>query len=223
MQRVFWAINIDIANTDNRLFDLIPELKSKFNNLSNINWTVPENYHITLNFIGNMPDKYIHSLLSNVKTRLSQNPGGCSDLQLEISGFGLLSPEHINKSDKTNILVAFIKPCEKLSYLYQEIKLAVSEVLLSKDNKNLDLDLDFVPHITLAKMSNKLNNIKHIREVDFKEINIRASSLYIEVTEIYLLNSLDITQHNKSSDALAGIGGGGSRVKYDVLGVLAVP
>ncbi len=101
-----------------------------------IKWTKQENVHLTLKFIGEIPDeKYspIESVLDN--TDFNTGP-----FDLKISGFG-----KFGRGRDLNIFWVGIEKNEKLDSIYRKIENALAKIGIEKEKR------PFTPHITLGR------------------------------------------------------------------------
>ena len=97
-------------------------------------WIDPENYHITLRFIGDIDDRLAHdiaSLLDGVKRRSFEVRFG------ELSAFGGRKPRAI---------VATLGPAQALMELQAEHERLMQRVGLEPEGRK------FTPHVTLARL-----------------------------------------------------------------------
>ena len=98
-------------------------------------WIAPENYHITLRFLGDVSQAVANEFTSRIE-QLSFEP-----FQLQIKGVGHFGTK------RAHALWAAFEPCEELTKVYKAHEKAAQEVGLDPETRK------FTPHITLARLS----------------------------------------------------------------------
>jgi len=99
-------------------------------------WIDPENYHITLRFIGDIDDRLAHeiaSLLDNVKRRSFEVRFS------SLTSFG---------GNKPRALVVSVEPIQPLIELQSELERLMQRLGLEPEGRK------FTPHVTLARLRN---------------------------------------------------------------------
>ena len=99
-------------------------------------WIDPENYHITLRFIGDIDDRLAHeiaSLLDNVKRRSFEVRFG------SVTSFG---------GHKPRAIVVSVEPIQPLIELQSELERLMQRLGLEPEGRK------FMPHVTLARLRN---------------------------------------------------------------------
>ena len=99
-------------------------------------WIDPENYHITLRFIGDIDDRLAHeiaSLLDNVKRRSFEVRFG------SVASFG---------GNKPRAIVVPVEPIQPLIELQSELERLMQRLGLEPEGRK------FMPHVTLARLRN---------------------------------------------------------------------
>lgn len=164
--RTFIAIDIPENEDIREIYQYLPQhIKG-----AKIKYTLPEQNHLTLAFLGEIDktsaDKLIHEL-SAIHTEES-------DLTLHLSGLGVF---HSNR--QPTVLWIGITPNEKLSKLNDNIKLSVQNAGIV-----IDRGKPFSPHITLGrvKSSERDNNLIDVaakfKSTSFGTLKINDFKLY---------------------------------------------
>ena len=99
-------------------------------------WIDPENYHITLRFIGDIDDRLAHeiaSLLDGVKRRSFEVRFG------SVTSFG---------GNKPRAIVVSVEPIQPLIELQSELERLMQRLGLEPESRK------FMPHVTLARLRN---------------------------------------------------------------------
>ena len=125
-----------------RLFvalDLPPSLRTQLSflagRLPGARWTPPENYHVTLRFIGELPGwraEEVDAALASLRA-----PG----FTLQLAGVSVL-----HKGAKTSGLRVDVERNSSLDHLQAKIETALQRVGLDPERRR------FAPHVTLAKV-----------------------------------------------------------------------
>ncbi|MCE5323308.1 RNA 2',3'-cyclic phosphodiesterase [bacterium] len=132
--RTFVAVLIDddirraVAEVQSRLKQLAPDVK----------WVAPENFHITLKFLGNVDESVIPDVISAVE----DGARGFSPFDLAISGVGAFP----NPARARVVWVGSRGGRERLSDLAQSIDGKLAELGFEKEDK------PFKAHITIGRV-----------------------------------------------------------------------
>ncbi len=127
MPRLFTGLQIPQSHAD-RLMMLRGDIVTA-------RWIAPENYHLTLRFLGDVS----RHTADDFRTRLQEIES--EPFSLSIRGVG-----HFG-SKRAHALWAAIEPCEELNELHRAHERAAIEVGLEPEPRK------FTPHITLARLS----------------------------------------------------------------------
>ncbi len=118
---------------------LPPELRSRLSwmsgGLPGARWVPPENYHITLRFIGELPGyraEEVDHALAGLRA-----PG----FTLQLAGVGTFA-----KGGKVNALWAGVERNPSLEFLQTKVETAMQRAGLEPERRR------FVPHVTLARL-----------------------------------------------------------------------
>ena len=168
MKRIFIAVKIEPGET---LLKMISSLKAGLTNES-IKWTIPENIHITLAFLGDTDERQIIKISSMLKDKCK----GSGEFDLLIKGAGIFK----NLSDP-RVIWTGIEPSDSLINLFNSIKSGLSEEGVRLENR------PFNPHLTLGR-------IKYLKD---KELIKRLIEKYqnreiqkLAVNEVILYESI---------------------------------
>jgi 2'-5' RNA ligase len=169
MKRLFTAIDIPL-NSDirNKIGALRNELAGE-----RIKWIEQHQYHITLQFLGNVDISLIGPLNDSLEKASSHFHG----FSMELNEFGVFK----NFRDPRILWIGF-KPCPELELLKEAIDDALIKFGFEKSDK------EYSPHLTIARIKflrekNKLQELtaspdyKIYQSVDVKEIILYESVL----------------------------------------------
>ncbi|MCF8219811.1 MAG: RNA 2',3'-cyclic phosphodiesterase [Bacteroidales bacterium] len=138
MKRLFIAIHV---NTSSSLTDFTKKLKH-IAPFPAVKWVDPEQYHLTLKFLGDFPENNIRSLISILK----EIAGRHQSFDYTIKGAGYFT----NRENLLKVLWAGIKPSKPFLDINKDINTALEENGFSKNHDH------FKPHLTLGRI--KKNN-----------------------------------------------------------------
>ena len=100
-------------------------------------WTHPDDFHITLKFLGETPV----SRLPSVEEAVRRSAGGYAPFPLSVEGLGCFGP-----ADRPNVLWAGVRgDTRRLSQLKRRVDAALSDAGFAEERR------PFRPHITLAR------------------------------------------------------------------------
>jgi len=163
MVRLFTALKIPAEICD--------ELHKMQYGIEGANWMPPENFHITLSFIGNVEDEW----LSKVKTVLKCVE--CPTFELSLKGCGIFEQKAVKSH-----LWAGISRNKILQELKKQIDLSFDEIDLPYVKR------DYVPHLTLAQ-------IRHACPFDIKHYLARYLDVY---SKKFLIENFTLFQSHMS-------------------------
>jgi len=168
LKRTFIAIDIPLESD---IVEQINKLKSEFKD-EKIKWVRPYQYHITIQFLGNVGNSVILNINESLDKITSNFPG----FSLELTEFGVFK----NLKNPRVLWIGF-RPCEQLVKLKDAIEDKMTMFGFEKSDKY------FSPHLTIAR-------IKTLRQSEkLKELIDRYSGKIlqiIEVVEIILYESM---------------------------------
>jgi RNA 2',3'-cyclic 3'-phosphodiesterase len=142
--RIFIGIKLDTAAIEH-----VEKFLKPFKKISTpIRWVKPSNIHITLKFIGDIPDnEYPQIEQAVLQATKDLNLGG---LDLKLTGCG-----KFGKRDSLNIFWIGVSPNETMTRLYEQIEITLVKLGAPKE------DRPFKPHITVGR-NNKNYNFKSL-------------------------------------------------------------
>lgn len=151
--RIFIGIKMDDA-----VHDKIEKFLKPFKKMSTpVRWTKTANIHITLKFIGEVPDNQYHE----IETRLCdqdfyQVTGG--PLELKLVGCGTFG-----KKDNPNIFWIGMDENLALKELYQNIEDTIAPLGIARETR------PFKPHLTVGRNKKNFNFKSFYKMIDEKE------------------------------------------------------
>lgn len=186
--RSFVAININ-EKVRNEISNLQTALKNEIKH--NIRWVDPVNMHLTLKFLGEIPESSLASLYSAI----SHATSGISSFNLSFKGMGVFP----NIKNPRVIWVSVDEGKEEISSLYNRINRSLET--LGFNNKKTKSP--FTAHLTLGRVKSSLKNdnlsevlYNHAaftstlmvvqKIVFFKSILRREGPLYVPLKEFLL-------------------------------------
>lgn len=168
MKRVFIAIDIPL---ESGVVKQINTLKSEFIN-EKIKWVKPHQYHITIQFLGNVEN----SDILHINESLVKVTGNLSGFSLELTEFGVFK----NFKNPRVLWIGF-KPCEELVKLKNAVEEEMTKFGFEKSDKS------FSPHLTIARIKT-LRQGEKLKELinSYNGITLQI----VEVEEIILYESI---------------------------------
>lgn len=157
--RVFIGIKLD-----ERVHEEIEKFLAPFKKISSpIRWVNPENVHITLKFIGEVPEeKY-----AKIEKNLAEAEFDTGPFDLRLAGCG-----KFGRDNTLNIFWIGITPSDPLTRIFKKIENTLAKLGIEKENR------PFKPHITVGR--NK------------KNFNFRSFSQLIEEKSDHLIAELNV-------------------------------
>ena len=140
MSRLFIAIHADTSSS-------LTDFTKKLNHIAPfpaVKWVDPEQYHLTLKFLGEFPQKNIRSLIS----MLYQIAKRHQRFLYTVEGAGYFS----TREKTLKIIWAGIKPVQPFSYLNNDINNALADQGFSKNHQY------FKPHLTLGRVKKNIHD-----------------------------------------------------------------
>ena len=136
--RIFIGLKLD-----KNVQDEIEKFLKPFKKLSSpIRWVKPQNIHITLKFIGEVPGEKYSQMEENL-TAATFNTG---PFNLTLAGCG-----KFGKKESLNILWTGIAPNQKLEHIYNTIEDTLEKSGIEKETR------PFKPHITVGRNKKNFN------------------------------------------------------------------
>ena len=135
METIRAFIAVDIGDgIRGKLDELQRKLKMSH---ANIRWVKPQNIHLTLAFLGDIPIQKLPPL----KTALDENIHGLGPFELEAEGTG-----YFGRPNRLRVIWAGIVDCPPLMELYRKTIGALQATQIGFDDK------PFSPHLTLGRV-----------------------------------------------------------------------
>lgn len=140
--------------------------------LNKMNWIKPENWHITLYFLGDTPEEKVESL----KQMIDQSFAGFSAFSAQLEGVGTFPNQH-----HPNVLWLGLNHLHTILPAYQMLGGLLQQNGLMVDPKPLK------PHLTIARIKHLADRmvidslIKEYRQTVFDTINIDKVVLFESV------------------------------------------
>ena len=179
-KRLFIGIKIPLSENLNKLINSVKtELKP-----SQIKWTKPDNFHVTIRYLGNTPTYYINSINMAIEESIEE----CKSFELNLQSTGTFG------SSKPKILWLGIKENYALNDIYHKVNKALEPLGFEFKEQA------FHPHLTLGRIKHIYNNsvIKLIsdrlnnqppQQYTISEINLFESELRNEGPKYIILQS----------------------------------
>ena len=143
--RAFLAVPLPEALRQN-LQRVVAELRedpARNRELKKLRWTRAENYHLTVAFLGDIPESLVPNLRTNLNTQLADQVR-FSILMTEIKPFPPRRP---------HVLATMFSDSPSLVELYQGIVRALEQTGIEVEHRK------FLPHLTLARNRNRSNRL----------------------------------------------------------------
>ena len=166
--RIFFAVELSL-DIKQKLAGLITILKKK-SKTNAIRWTMPENLHITLQFLKEVHSEHLEQLIQNVRHQLQ---GNIKAFKFVLNGLELFPSPY-----RPRVIVLKVASHEHLTYLAERIGRGILTTHYEID------DRPFQAHLTLGRMKHPTEiNVNFLTEC--KPPIIEA----IEMKEVVLFRS----------------------------------
>lgn len=165
--RLFIAIDIDRKSVK-RIAELVEALRRRVRGGRGVKWVEPENIHLTMQFLGEVADDKIMTVLDAFKAGVR----GFSDFDLELRGVGSFgNPARV-------VWVGTRSRRDILGRLQESIANAMEELGFSKDGK------EFQGHITVCRIKSPFVG-ERVRKIlkDYPEKQIAKS--HVDSVAVY--------------------------------------
>lgn len=165
MKRTFIAIDIPIDQNVRR------KIRKISNGLRDerIKWIQPDQYHITLKFLGNIDESY----LAPINLNLEKVANGFSEFALTLKEFGVFK-----NIGNPRILWLGFAPCRELNNLKYAIEDEMIKFGFEKSGSK------FSPHLTIGRVKYLKNReilkelIEEFKETIFQEVEVKEIIFY---------------------------------------------
>ncbi|ADL19530.1 2'-5' RNA ligase [Acidilobus saccharovorans 345-15] len=138
--RAFIAVDIDRPELVSKLKELEQELESTRVRMKLVE---PENFHITLRFLGEIPDSAVSDIRSGVLPKLRFKP-----FTLKLSGVGAFPSPNLARV----IWVGIVQGFDELKSIRDQL-----DKLLKDTGIKYESGEEFTPHITIARLKERSN------------------------------------------------------------------
>jgi 2'-5' RNA ligase len=166
--RLFVALEIPAAVRDN-LAIFLNDMRKLADQLAEkgVKWVRPENLHVTLKFVGEVPDAKLEGICSALSTVHAEAP-----IALRLRGLGFFPDEK-----RPTVLWTGLDASINLPHLADDIECALVTCGIAKEKRA------FTPHLTLARLTppgmhpKMLNVIRENSDRDFGSLQAREFHL----------------------------------------------
>ncbi len=142
-----------------------------------LRWVSPDNLHLTIKFLGDVPEKNIEA----IKTRISMTASGYRHFSIAIRNLGMYPNPH-----KPRVIWLGVDCDPTLIELHDELDRSLKKTGIEPEKRA------YSPHLTIARVSKRadLNTIKKIGDT-LSRFKVDTLGVF-DVTKIYLYKS-DLT------------------------------
>jgi RNA 2',3'-cyclic 3'-phosphodiesterase len=173
-KRLFLAINVPSKITNSLSSFIHTDAFKTLLPPTNYHYVQTDKYHITVSFLGNIPQEYIVELCNTINEVIKT----FQPFPVLFSRF-----EFAPIQNPTMVWAQFISD-KKFITFYQEIHIAVKHFLAQKDRRiEFRVRDTFTPHVTLIRL-NENTQIHELPEFDFKLDPFLASDLILYESQI---------------------------------------
>lgn len=169
MKQLFVGIK---THLDNSLYTVLQNLIKSLPD-DKINWTLPENMHITLRFIGETPAERI----PDIENCLQKAANDSSSIAFETSKTGIFGSRH-----NPRVIWLGLSPQEPIQSLFSTIQSNLSQIGILPTGEN------FVPHLTLGRIR-KIND-KAFFQNTLESFETRFPAQHFDVCSFQLFESI---------------------------------
>ena len=165
MKRIFIAIRID---PQSELLEAYDDLKERLEG-EKIKWVEEDNFHLTINFIGEKPENDVKKIIQALETVSAK----FAPFKLRIKGLGTFG-----KRDNPNIVFTKIVGADDLFELSEAVKKSLLKIGIRGNNKPLK------PHLTLGRIKSMVSIsdfyelIEVNEDVHFQNVIVNEFILY---------------------------------------------
>ena len=165
-------VSVDLPE---QLADAVSEIQEEFADASGLNFTDPEQAHVTLKFLGDTPADRLDDLSEALDAAVSD--AGVGSFEVTYGGLGVFpNPEYISV-----VWLGVEDGAEKLTRLHEAVEERTTALGFDEE------DHEFTPHVTLARMEHaggKELVQKLIRERDPTVGTIRVEEIRLTESEL---------------------------------------
>lgn len=157
--RIFIAVKPEL---NAQIFESIYALKQSIPK-STINWVAKENFHLTLIFLGDIPNTSI----ANLKTIIDKSITSVNPFSITFRGFGYFG------KPLPKVVWIGIDPCEQLSLIHKNLTRELLNQRFTPEQK------EFSPHLTIGRVK-ELVEIRPFERFTLNNKNIELQRANIE-------------------------------------------
>lgn len=165
--RTFIAVNLSakIRKNAGRLIDKMVATRADYK------WVPPENLHITLNFVGDVPEDEVTELCRDVKQRIT----GMDSAALTVTGIGGFP----TVEEPRTIWLGITEGQHELEAINKTIDELLAEWRFPQDRQ------DFHPHVTLGRLKRGGRWNRELLELIAKNSDFHAGSCHVNEVIVY--------------------------------------
>ncbi|MGI6188811.1 MAG: RNA 2',3'-cyclic phosphodiesterase [Clostridiales bacterium] len=163
--RIFVAVEFE-QHTKDHLYSI---QKHIMNHSTSGNFTRPENFHLTLKFIGEVQPSFV----KEITAAISEAAKECSPFKLCLGGLG-----NFRRGSRMIVWVGLKGELDRLNHLYSRLETSLSDIGIARETRK------YSPHITLGRQVALSGDFSKLA----KDISPDCNSV-IEVSRITLMES----------------------------------
>lgn len=154
-KRIFIAFKL---SADEKLLDAFFDIKEKLDE-EKIKWVDEKNIHLTIKFIGDVPEHKIPEIINAVEKATSNT----KPFEIQLSGMGFFG-----KPMNPKVIWVGMQKNNNLTILHEKLEIALENIGIAKEKRN------FNPHITLGRIKfvtnfyDFMDAISSYKDVDFQ-------------------------------------------------------
>ncbi len=126
-----------------------------------LKWVSPQNLHLTIKFLGEVPDKEIEQIKEIMAKTLLSEPA----FEIGVEGLGMYPSTH-----KPRVIWLGIKEGAPLTVIHKKLNLQLQKAGITPDKR------DFNPHLTIARVRRNAEG-KTVQEIGKKLSQFKVDSL----------------------------------------------
>ncbi len=134
-----------------------------------LEWVPSKNYHVTLNFLGNVSSEKIPQIIEAIERVASVLP----PFETSIRGLGAFPDEH-----HMRVLWAGVRKSRALSFVQSELAEALAQIGFEPEGR------DYIPHLTLARTRKSRSGkdlVSPYVRTSFEDVTVSRIALYESV------------------------------------------
>lgn len=189
MKRLFIAINL-AEEVKRQIIKIIKQISSdKFLDKSNFRWISPENWHLTISFLGYQPDEAIEPILQSIKETINKYSHILKNVGISFERVILAPP---NRPPR----MIWLLGSQETSKILGQIKNNLENNLIKNGVKFQRENRPYNAHLTLARFQSSLRNYENLRKYE----NFQLPNYQLPIT--FFVQSIDLMEsHLKRTGA----------------------